>query len=236
MATITRRNWSEIKTETIKRSGGINYSAFGTRVEQAVWSAYQDIACLYPHFPLMTYLYFSQGTSLNYKELPSDLWAVLGVSEENTATGAPGAPLRRLTIPEYLGAGTKAYAATAKPDGYFLRSSFSDPTTTKALVFNVTNLDTARNYYLFYQRTPTAPDFASTTTYPQTDSVWDEHLIELALLKIGTWSGDSHLATTNAALYKDFVSQIGIEPLRETMTAAMPEGKVSNTQSSGKNP
>ena len=236
MATIARRSWSVLSTEIVKRAGGVNYSDFAARVQESVYAAYLDIACLYAHYPLMQYELFAQGTSVNYHDIPSEAWAILGVSEQNATADAPAKPLKRLSISEFMGSGTSAYTATARPDCYFVRASYTAPTQYRHLVFNVAQLDQTRSYYLYYQRLPTAPDFTSTTTYPEVDRVWDEHLIELALSKIGNLEGDQHLTAVNAALYKDFVSQIGIELLRDVPTAATGDAKTTNTQSSGKNP
>lgn len=236
MATITRRDWQSISTEVVARAGGINYSGFAARAEQAIHAAYLDIACLYAHYPLMQYETFSQPTTQNYHTIPTEAWAILGVAESNATSDAPATPLKRLDFSGYLGSGTLSYTTTERPEAYFVRASYTDPTQYRHLVFAVAQLDQARNYYLFYQRLPTAPDFDSTTTYPEIDKVWDEHLIELSLVKIGNLIGDQQLASINAALYKDFVSQIGVELLRDVPTAATSDAKTTNTQPSGKNP
>jgi hypothetical protein len=88
---------------------------------------------------------------------------------------------------------------------------------------------------MHYQMLPERPDFSGTDT-PLTGQQWDEHLIELALAKLGAATGDQQLAAVNAALYKDFVSQVAQPLIDKTIGSSTPEASTSNKMSTGKLP
>lgn len=169
MAAIARRTWAELRTEVVRRAQGIDATSFSSRVEYALWSAYQDLCLTFHHFELdKVDTSLSLSTSVNSLALPPDCYIVVGVRLRNAAGSAFVRQLSykspHVLLNEYRG-------APGTPTQYtrFLNT----------LYFNLLP-DTAYHVDLFYYRNPTAPDFSGSAT-PDTHPEVDEHLIQSAL-------------------------------------------------------
>ena len=231
MAALTRRGWDEILDEVLLRSGGKNYSGWSARVQQFISAAYYDICSLYRHIELEA----TNGAVLDagdyYFALASfspDVYHVHVLYESVNNGGI--SPLKMLSRKDTAGIVMAWSSTDGQPEAYSLRGSSGD----YIVVFD-READIERSYVVIYQSKPTRPDFA-TTDAPEIGPHWDEHLIELALAKIGVATGDQQMASVNAALYKDFVSQVAQPLIDKTIGASTPEAATSNKMSTGKLP
>lgn len=233
MAELERRTWAEILDEVKRRSGGKNYSGWEDRVKQFISAAYLDICSLYRHLEMETYEFVTMPTGKRSLQvaLDTDLHHIIAVFEiEDLSTQDPTALLVRFDISQW--AARFDYQSDGRPTHYTVTHSFDFPFTIR---FNC-GLDQTRYYIVYYQKIPDRPDFDDADAVPETGQHWDEHLIELSLAKLGAAIGDQELAAINAALFKDFVSQVA-QPLLQTANASStPEGVTTNKMSTGKNP
>lgn len=168
MAAITRRGWSAIKTEVIRRLKGLNQSGFDTRVEYWIQHAYLQLTSLYRHHELCKTTTLTLSTASNSVALPADCFIACSATLRNVANTA---------IVETL---VQANALVLKRD-YKLTAGQPKRWTRWAGNFLVDRLpDLAYRVELDYYATPAAPDF-STTSLPETSWDCDEALIQWAL-------------------------------------------------------
>jgi len=232
MAALTRRGWDTILVEVIKRAGGINYSGFPARAQQLISAAYYDICSLYRHSELEA----TSGSLLSAGDyfflmtgFEPDLYHLHALYESVNDGGST--PSRILQRRDLAGWAMHYNTTAGQPESYAVHGN----TGSIMAVFD-READEERTYAVLYQFLPTRPDFTTDDT-PATGPQWDEHLIELALSKIGAAVGDQQLAAVNAALFRDFVSQNAQNLIEQSQGASStPQGVVSHRMSTGKVP
>lgn len=242
MAALTRRGWSDILTEVLRRAGGINYSGFSARAQQLISAAYYDICSLYRHVELELVAVFD---TVQY-DLEITITAVGAMTPDvsgvvyhvhslyERAFNNPPAhfyPAQLLTRVDRAALLSQFSVTAAQPQFYAIYGNVAGEIT---VGFNCP-ADISRGYVIVLQQLPERPDF-TTTDVPGIGQQWDEHLIELSLSKIGAACGDQQLAAVNAALFRDFVSQSGQVLIQGTQGASTPDAAITHRMSTGKVP
>lgn len=168
MAAITRRGWSAVKAEAIRRLKGISVTGFDTRVEYWIQHAYLQMATTLHHHELDKSTQLTASTSSPEITLPTDCFIACSATLRNAAGSAIIATL------------TFANPILLKRD-YKLTSG--QPTRwsrwgSKLILDRLPDL--AYKVDFDYYALPAAPDFA-TTSLPEFAWDCDEALIQWAL-------------------------------------------------------
>lgn len=194
MATITRRGWSTIEAEVQRRLGGNDASGFTTRIDYWVWSAYQQICLTYHHFELdKEDLTLTISSGVNTLSLPADCYAVIAMALRDATGVIVG------EVSQYEFAATRgAYVADSGQPRR--RARFGSK-----LYFDV-KANQTYSVDLYYYRSPTAPDFTTSTT-PETAADVDEHIIEGACRLANPAIGRADLGDVDRQLLADWLSQ-----------------------------
>ncbi len=165
MAVMTRRIWSAIEAETIRRFAGNNSTGFSLRADYWLLQSYLTLCLTYHHFELdREDLTLSTTITSNALTLPADCYAVLGM----TLRDGTGAQVGEVSQYEF-GALRQAY--TAESGRPTRRARFGGK-----LLFDK-KADAAYGVDLYYYRRPILPDFASVSAMPETDVDCDEAII-----------------------------------------------------------
>jgi len=185
MAVITRRLWSAIQTETIRRLAGINYAGFDTRVQYWLWASYLTLATTYHHFE-----FDKEDTSLTLSSgaytlaLPSDCFEVVAVTLRDS-TGAQVGEAQQYSFSAMRSAYTAESGLPSR------RARFGS-----TLYFDK-KADANYNLDLYYYRLPTAPDFVSVSATPETGVDCDEYIIDGACALANPAIGRPDLGTVD---------------------------------------
>ena len=210
MALIVRRTWAQMLDEVIRRAGGVDASTFSSRVEYALWSTYLDLCLSYHQFELDKLdTSLTLSTSAPSLALPSDCYIVVGVRLRDALVGTAvvgqlSYKASRLLLFEYRA------TPAARPKHYtrFLSTLYFDSLP-----------DAAYKVDLYYYKTPTAPDFSSTS--PETHPELDEHLIQGALSVLFPSLGRPDLAQAQLTNLQNWLAL----NTRPAMVAETPAGK-----------
>lgn len=201
MAVMTRRLWSAIQTETIRRLAGINYTGFDTRVQYWLWSSYLTLCTTYHHFELD-----KEDTSLTLSSgaytlaLPADCFEVIALTLRDS-TGAQAGEVQQYEF----GATRGAY--TAESGLPTRRARFAG-----TLYFDK-KADANYSVDLYYYRLPTAPDFASGSATPETGVDCDEYIIAGACALANPAIGRPDLGTIDRQVLTDWLASQVRPPL-----------------------
>jgi hypothetical protein len=168
VAAITRRGWSAVKTETIRRLKGITATNFDGRVEFWIQHAYLQLCCNYHHHELDKTTQLTASTSTNEISLPADTYIACSATLRNAAGSAIVTPLvyANPTVVK------RDYKVTAGQPARWSRWGAK-------LIFDRLP-DVAYKVDFDYYATPAAPDFA-TSSLPEFSWDCDEALIQWAL-------------------------------------------------------
>lgn len=168
MAAITRRGWSDVKTEFLRRAKGITATGFSTRAEYWIQHAYLQLCALYHHHELDKTTQLTASTSTNEITLPSDCYIACSATLRNAAGSAIVTPLvyANPTVVK------RDYKVTAGQPTRWSRWG-------NKLIFDRLP-DVAYKVDFDYYAIPAAPDFA-TSSLPEFSWDCDEALIQWAL-------------------------------------------------------
>lgn len=208
MAALTRRIWSAIRDEVIKRCGNITATGYSDRIEYFVQEAYYDLATQFHHFELdKEDASIVLSTSVNSITLPTDCHIVVGFRLRNAAgTAVVG------EVGEYdyasLAANYTATAAQPKRRARFGNKLYFDSLPNAAYTSN-----------LFYYRLPTAPDFASASLTSELGADCDAHLIELATALASGGTKDAVFAQVN----RESFAQWAASQVRSSIQSPLPD-------------
>lgn len=195
MAVLARRNWKQLREETLLRLGNPSATGMSARVEYWLKAAYDELWSVYHHFEfdkIDTSL--SLSTSTNELALPSDCF----IAMQLILKSADGATFHGERINEDLRMVAAAYAgATGTPTmcARFGSKLYFDKKPSEA--FDVE---------LYYYRTGTSPDY-STPTSPETATDCDEHIIQWALRLAMPGLGRPDLGEVQRQLMTEWLAQ-----------------------------
>lgn len=171
MTVLSRRTWSDLKTEHISRLGRTSDTNYAPRAERFIESAYYELALTYHHFELEDEnTSVSTSTSAAYVSLPTDTYIVFGVWTQDPGTSDDRKPLAYRNLKQILHAGDPERSAEPKA---YSRSG-------QRLYFD-TMPDQVYPLKIFRYIRPTAPDFSSGS--PTLDRLWDEVILDLSVAR-----------------------------------------------------
>lgn len=170
MAAITRRSWSAVEAEVIRRLGNIDAAGFSARVDAWIWQAYLWLALTYHHFELdETDLAQKVPTDTILLPLPDNLYILTAVVRRD-ATGG------------FMGSGLSTYDPSALLRDF--RGQRAAPTRYarygNKLVLNAIG-DQAYPLEIYYYRFPDNIDLSSTIQVSELGADLDETIINLTL-------------------------------------------------------
>ena len=225
MAQITRRAWSALQTEATLALGGHAYTNFSSRVQYWLTEAYYDLCAAYHHYELDKNVIVSVPQGTSQIQLPTDCFIVVGVGLLDSSDQ----PIRFLRSEHF------------RVLGGTLRSSQSDLLSCarfqNSLYFNAPAKAGVR-IRIYYYRYPIAPDFTAATGVPpgvpETQWLWDTHLIEGAVAKgqKRIWRPD--LAQFNAQSLSEWLEEQTQSQTKDEPTGTQPDKAVPNQQIGGK--
>lgn len=194
MAAIARRTWDEFETEHIRRAGRTGDSSYTSRAQYFLTSAYTDICTRFHHQDLdKVDSSLVLSTAVRTLALPADCFVVLIFELQQTPGGEYIKTLNQRHLPMMQ---AHVVAAAAEPV-FFSRHA-------DTLYFDRV-ADQAYKSALYYQSRPVLPDFGVGIESPAIDVVWDEHILELSLVKAGSALWQNDIAQQAGALYNQFV-------------------------------
>lgn len=199
MAAITRREWSDLKTEHILRAGrenDPNYGATDDRAEQFLTAAYFHICKTWHHLELdstSTALAFS--TSNNEMDI-STLMPCIVFAVELQSTGSA---FIKMLVKEHARSILNQYSGTAaEPDDYaqYGENLYVDKKPDLAY----------KSRIFYYDVEPIAPDFS--TGSPDTGWAWDELILDYSVFLSHQAIGRSDLAQAFLQTFKDRTAEM----------------------------
>jgi hypothetical protein len=198
VAALTRRSFSDLRDEVLKRSGRPGDSAASSRVEYWVDAVYRDLCLTYHHFELDTIAADQAlAAAASSVSLPADLYALIGVALKTSA----GVEIHRLT-PERASYLLGRRETTADEPKEYARFG--------SKLYFPAPADAAYLLDIYYYKEPVAPDFSSGA--PAWNRMWDEFLVAGAtdFTLRGFWSEN---AIPHAETLKSFLSRVVNPPL-----------------------
>lgn len=218
MAQITRRKWSELLTEAILAGGGHVYTSFSTRMQHWLTEGYYDLCALYHHYAFDARAVLTPPSGSSQVTLPSDCYIVVGVGVLD-ANGRTVSFLKAENAKLLLG---KFRPAQVIPTSYARIS--------RDIIFE-TLTPAGLKLELVYYRFPLAPDFAASsgaTAYPETDWLWDKHVMDSALAcsKRRIWRPD--LAGLDAQPLGEWLDEQVQGQTRKVPVTSQPDSRVAN--------
>jgi hypothetical protein len=179
MAQIQRRLWSEIKTEALRRLGGVQYTGFSSRVEYWIWEAYQKLCLTYNHYELQDEVVIGLATGESSITLPDGAYAVMGVAEVNASSQV----VRVLQNRHDLIRQGLFVIFSGQPENY----SRAGHRGTRLQFDRPTNED--RSYRISLYRFPEAPDFSAASganfSLPQIPAFWEAAILDATVVRAG---------------------------------------------------
>lgn len=183
MTVLVRREFHELRDEALKRIGRSSDSAASTRMERFMEAAYYRLALTYHHYELEDEdTATTASPSANTVAVPANTYIVLGVSLRAVSGGAF---LKSLVFQSANSLLANADRATSRRPGEWGRVG-------ETLFFD-SKPDQAYPLSIYRYKRPAAPDFdAAANAVSELDPLWDEAIIELALMLGFTayWSDD----------------------------------------------
>ena len=170
MAAITRRSWSAVEAEVIRRLGNIDAAGFSARVDSWIWQAYLWLALTYHHFELdEANLSQKVPTDTIFLPLPDNLYILTAVVRRDAAGGLLGSGLSTYDPSALL---REIKGQRAAPTRYARYGN--------KLAFNAVG-DQPYPLEIYYYRMPVEPDFTSTSQISELGVDLDETIINLSL-------------------------------------------------------
>lgn len=191
---LVRRDWDALLTEAKRCAGGPQYSAYASRLQQWIKEAYFRIALTYNHYELHKSVTKTVAAGDSSFPLELDAFIVMSVVEVDST----GQPVLVLQLRNEI-----------------LRQGLWDPNTGQPLFYTRSGtggrtvqfnraLDTARSYEVQYYRKPVAPDF-STGVYSELDEIWDEVILDWAMVRAGVRAWNYEMVSGNQMLLSDYL-------------------------------
>lgn len=225
MAAITRRYWSTMATEATLAAGGHSYTGFSTRIQYWLTEAYYDLCATYHQYALDKDVTIAVPVGTRQIQLPSDCYIVVAVGLLDSS----GSPARFLRSEHFrLQGGT--FRATQGDLLSFSRFK-------NALFFNAL-AKAGTQVQLYYYRYPAAPDFSSSTgnppSVPETDWLWDTHIIDAGVAKAQKRIWRPDLAQFNVQTVQEWLEEQTQAQTKDEPTGAQPDRPLPNVALGGK--
>lgn len=209
MAQIARRTFAQMLTEVTNFAGGHDYSGFSTRAQHAIWAAYLDLSLTYHHFELEANTTLTLPATTKQVDLPADCYAVIAVVATIGGTDILINPRRT----QFALADRWATSGETKLPSEWARYG-------RTLFFNGPSSGSTE-LRIYYYRVPTAPDFDG-SAYPETNVLWDDHIIEASVAKLQRRIWRPDLAQANLEFLKQWLGE-QIQPTLQQPIVTLPD-------------
>lgn len=204
MTALVRREFHELRDEALKRLGReASDAGASARAERFIESAYYQLALTYHHYELEDEVTSTTAsTSANTVTVPANTYIVLGVSLRAVSGGAFLKALTFQSANHLLSAADRATSGQPKRWSRVGGTLFFD-----------TKPDAAYPLSIYRYKRPDAPDFdPAANAVSALDPLWDEAIIQLALLLGFTAYWSEELARLNGEALASFL-KITAQPL-----------------------
>lgn len=195
MAVLTRRSWQEMRTEVEAVLGGEIYTNLRSRIQYWMWDAYNHICMSFHHYELEKEIIESCSQGDSEIGLPADCYAVYGVTEVDSG----GKTVSILANKNEMVRMGLWIPTEGQPDKYARAGAGGT-----RLQLN-RPCDQSRRYRIDYLKIPTAPDYSSTSFFPETAELWDAAIMDMTLARLGARTLSDSIFVPHKELLGDFL-------------------------------